>query len=121
MRTRIVVILLLFIWGCAIPQREILPRNPSERLARAVKSTESLTWIFIIAAGVSFMAMANGSKSASGWLAASLFCLGLSLAVAKYAEIMGLTCLIGSGVWFFRSALKRNGWLFNWCIRRKNK
>lgn len=116
----LLLIMLILLAGCATPE-PVLPTKPAERLAKVVKSTETLTWVFIIAAGIAFMAMANGSKSAAGWLAASLFCLGLSLAVARYAEIMALTCMIGSGVWFFRSTLKRHGWLFNWCIRKKKE
>lgn len=115
------VICLAVLLGCQPKAEETLRIEPAERLAEAVKSAKNLTWMFIVAAAVSAMALFNGSKSAAGWIAASLFGLGLSIAVARYAEIIGLTCLIGSGVWFFRSTLKRSGWLFNWCIRNKKK
>lgn len=118
----IATIVLVLMVGCAaLEANKSPPTEPAERLAEAVKSAKNLTWMFIVAAAVSAMALFNGSKSAAGWIAASLFGLGLSIAVARYAEIIGLTCLIGSGVWFFRSTLKRHGWLFNWCIRNKKK
>lgn len=112
-------ILLLFLAGCAAQQAVPLVTDPAGRLAETVKSTQGLTLLFIVSAAIAMMALFNGSKSAAGWIGASLFGLGLSLMVVRYAEVIGLICLIGSVVWFFRSALKRKGWLFNWTIRRK--
>ncbi len=119
----VVLIFVILSMGCVSGQKIPieLATKPAERLAEAVGSAKNLTWMFIVAAAVSAMALFNGSKSAAGWIAASLFGLGLSIAVAKYAEIIALTCLIGSGIWFFRSTLKRTGWLFNWTIRKKVK
>lgn len=119
--TVIAIFGLAVMFGCQPRPEQALRIEPAERLAEAVKSAKNLTWMFIVAAAISAMAMFNGSKSAAAWIAASLFGLGLSIAVARYAEIIGLTCLIGSGVWFFRSTLKRHGWLFNWCIRKEKK
>jgi len=119
----IILALCLVIPGCFSHQAEPpkLPHSPAGRLAEATKSTGGLVWMFIVAAAISAMALFNGSKSAAGWIAASLFGLGLSIAVARYAELIGLICLVGSTVWFFRSTLKRHGWLFNWCIRKEEK
>lgn len=120
-QTIIVLVFYGFLTGCIAGHTSTLPTDPAGRLAETVKSTQGLTLLFIVSAAIAMMALFNGSKSAAGWIIASLFGLGLSIAVARYAEIIGLMCLIGSTVWFGRSLLKRKGWLFNWTIRKGKK
>lgn len=115
MKTLIIITLTicLCLAGCALFKTGSSKSNVDSLSGAAVESarTQPLVWTFIIGAALSVLALRNGSKSAVGFLAACLFGLGLSLAVANFPKQIGFVSMCLSGGWFVRSVLfKKGGW-----------
>lgn len=118
----VAILILVSVFGCHFfaPPTTSISRVVDE--SKAAAAAQPLVWVFICSAVIAMLSLFNGSKSASGWLAASIFGLGLSVMVAEIPDVVAWICLIGSGLWFARSVIfKRKGWLFNWTFRKEKK
>jgi len=78
---------------------------------QATKSMGAFTAVSIIGIVIGVAGLMNGSRSAMTWIICSAVALWMSLAVARYANVMALIGLVGSVGWFGWSLFIDKGFL----------
>jgi len=99
----------LCISGCQIlqPRPQPLPKTHTEVLINTAMKTNWLVTISIIGCALAAAAFLNGNKMALPLLIGCLTCLGMSLAVIRYATLIALGSLLaGGGVFIYSVFLK---------------
>jgi len=100
--------------GCAsyrpLPKLDTSIVAPADiAIEKAKDSAKSVTFLCLLGTIISVFAFANGSKSASAMLIASLVGLGLSLTIVAYAKLIAFLTLAGSVIWFVGSVFLKGG------------
>jgi len=93
------------------PEQLQPPQTPTQNLIRTTKSMGWFPAISIIGIVIGVAGLMNGSRSAMTWIICSAVALWMSLAVARYANVMALIGLVGSVGWFGWSLFIDKGFL----------